>query len=79
MVWVRLDAQTARELDQLVKREKIARKNRIDLRAMSRSTAMREALAEYLERYRAKVRAQAPAVDERQGALPIVGMPGIDQ
>ncbi len=74
-VWVRLDAQTARELDQYVKRERTIRKNRIDLRAMSRSTAIREGVILLLERERERLRRERSAEpDPRQ-----VVVPGIDQ
>jgi len=74
-VWVRLDAATARELDQYVRRERTIRKNRIDLRAMSRSTAIREGVLLLLERERERLRRERAAEpDPRQ-----VAVPGIDQ
>ena len=71
MVWVRLDSSSARELDQYVAREKRLRKGRLDLRAMSRSTAIREAVFALLEVERARIKAEAAkAPDPRQAALP---------
>lgn len=67
-VWVRIGADTARELDSVVKREKAIRRRQIDLRAMTRSTAIREAIVAYLASYRARNKPAEP--DPRQAPLP---------
>lgn len=73
-IWVRLDAATARELDAYVTRERKVRKHRIDLRAMSRSTAIREGVILLLERERERAKRERSAEpDPRQVPVPGIG------
>lgn len=72
VIWVRISAATAKELDEYVNRQ-TKNRARIDLdrRTYNRSAAIREAIVSFLLSDRqARAAQKAPALDPRQAPIP---------
>lgn len=73
VIWVRISASTAKELDEYVTRQ-TRNKARIDLdrRTYNRSAAIREAIVSFLlsDRQARAAAQKAPALDPRQAPIP---------